>query len=69
MKVKLLQTCSVVALEGSIVEVSETQYRALGGFCELLEDKKAPEKVATPIEEPKEVKEPVKKPVRAKAKK
>ena len=70
MKVKLLQTCSVVAYEGSIVEVSEAQYKALGDFCTLVEDKKVPEKVEKPIEEPKpETKEPVKKPARAKAKK
>ncbi len=33
MKVKLLRDCSVVALKGSIVEVSEAQAKALGDFC------------------------------------
>ncbi len=71
MKVKLLRTCSVIALEGSVLEVTEAQYKALGDFCTLVDDKpKAPEKVEKPIEEPEVVKkaEP-KKPTRAKAKK
>lgn len=33
MKVKLLRDCSVVALKGSIVDVSEEQAQALGDFC------------------------------------
>lgn len=71
MKVKLLRTCSVIALEGSVLEVTEAQYKALGDFCTLVDDKpKASEKVEKPIEEPEAVKkaEP-KKPTRAKAKK
>ena len=69
MKVKLLRTCSVIALEGSVLEVTEAQYKALGDFCTLVDEKpKAPEKKAEkPIEEPEEA-EP-KKPTRAKAKK
>ena len=78
MKVKLLRTCSVIALEGSVLEVTEAQYKALGDFCTLVDEKPtAPEKkVEKPIEEP-EVVEPTKevkkaepkKPTRAKAKK
>lgn len=78
MKVKLLRTCSVIALEGSVLEVTEAQYKALGDFCILVDEKpKAPEKkVEKPIEET-EVVEPTKevkkaepkKPTRAKAKK
>lgn len=40
MKVKLLRDCSIVALTGSIVEVSEAQYKALGDFCVLADEDK-----------------------------
>lgn len=33
MKVKILKTCSVVVEAGSVVEVSESQFKALGDFC------------------------------------
>lgn len=39
MRVEILETCSLVAQKGSIVEVSESQYEALGGFCRLLSEK------------------------------
>lgn len=55
MKVKLLKDCSIVALKGSIVEVSEAQYKALGGFCVLVDEK--PKAVEA---EPKQTKAPVK---------
>lgn len=55
MKVKLLRDCSIVALKGSIVEVSEAQYKALGDFCVLADEK--PKVVEA---EPKQTKAPVK---------
>ena len=39
MKVEILETCSLVAQKGSIVEVSESQFEALGGFCRLVSEK------------------------------
>lgn len=64
MLIKLLQTSSVVALEGSIIEVTEEQYKALGSLCILMDDKKAEK----PVNESVKKEEP-KKATRAKAKK
>ena len=38
MKIRVLETCSLVAQKGSIVEVTQPQYEALGDLCELIED-------------------------------
>lgn len=66
MLIKLLQTSSVVALEGSIIEVTEEQYKALGSLCILMDDKK----VEKPEKETVKKEEPIKKSTtRAKAKK
>lgn len=43
MKIRVLETCSLVAQKGSIVEVAQSQYEALGNLCELIEE---PVKVA-----------------------
>lgn len=43
MRVEILETCSVVALKGSIVEVTESQFEALGGLCRLMSDDEAKE--------------------------
>lgn len=53
MKVEILETCSLVAQKGSIVEVTESQFEALGGFCRLLSDEK-PVKKAEKVEETEE---------------
>lgn len=47
MKIRVLETCSLVAQKGSIVEVSQSQYEALGNLCELIPDEpvKAEKKV------------------------
>lgn len=39
MKVEILKKCSVVCEPGSIVEVSERQFMALGDFAKLADDK------------------------------
>lgn len=56
MKVKLLRDCSIVALTGSIVEVSEAQYKALGDFCVLADEDKPKVIKAEPKAEPKATK-------------
>ena len=38
MKIRVLETCSLVAQKGSIVEVAQSQYEALGNLCELISD-------------------------------
>lgn len=55
MKVEILETCSLVAQKGSIVEVSESQFEALGGFCRLVSEKpvKKVEKAEETEEKPK----------------
>lgn len=55
MKVEILETCSLVAQKGSIVEVSESQFEALGGFCRLVSEKpvKKVEKTEETEEKPK----------------
>ena len=57
MKVEILETCSLVAQKGSIVEVSESQFEALGGFCRLVSEKpvKKVEKTEETEEKPKRV--------------
>lgn len=45
MKVKILKACTVICEPGSIVEVSERQFLALGDFAKLAE---AEEKVEAP---------------------
>ena len=57
MKVEILETCSLVAQKGSIVEVSESQFEALGGFCRLVSEKpvKKVEKAEETEEKPKRV--------------
>ena len=47
MKIRVLETCSLVAQKGSIVEVAQSQYEALGSLCELVNDEpvKAEKKV------------------------
>lgn len=47
MRIRVLETCSLVAQKGSIVEVTQSQYEALGNFCELISDEamKAEKKV------------------------
>lgn len=40
MKVEIIKRCSVICEPGSIVEVTESQYKALGGFFKPIEDKK-----------------------------
>lgn len=53
MKIRVLETCSLVAQKGSIVEVAQSQYEALGNLCELIEE---PVKVAkNVIETPEKV--------------
>lgn len=47
MKIRVLETCSLVAQKGSIVEVAQSQYEALGNLCELLDDE--PVKVANKV--------------------
>ena len=65
MKVEILETCSLVAQKGSIVEVTESQFEALGGFCRLLSDEK-PVKKAEKTEETEEKPKRVRKPTTAK---
>lgn len=55
MKVEILETCSLVAQKGSIVEVTESQYEALGGFCRLVSEKPAKTVKVEEAEEPKKV--------------
>lgn len=58
MKVEILETCSLVAQRGSIVEVTESQYSALGGFCRLVSEEKPvekPKKAEKADDEPKKV--------------
>lgn len=50
MKIQLLRKCCVVAEEGSIVEVSEDQYKVLGDFCRVINDK-----IETPEESKKAI--------------
>lgn len=40
MKVEITKRCSVICEPGSIVEVTESQYKALGGFFKPIEEKK-----------------------------
>lgn len=65
MKVEILETCSLVAQKGSIVEVTESQFEALGGFCRLLSDEK-PVKKAEKVEETEEKPKRVRKTTTAK---
>ena len=39
MKVEIIKRCSVVCEPGSIVEVTESQYKTLGGFFKPIEEK------------------------------
>jgi hypothetical protein len=51
MKVKIIERCSVVCEVGSICEVTESQYKTLGGFAVPYAEKKADaptEKKTTP---------------------
>lgn len=49
MKAEIVKTCSVICEPGSIVEVSERQYMALGDFAVPVKQKaETPEKKAAP---------------------
>ena len=39
MKVEIIKRCSVICEPGSIVEVTESQYKALGGFFKPIAEK------------------------------
>lgn len=47
MKVRILKACCVSVLPGSVVEVSEGQFKALGAFAEEVREQ-ASEEVAKP---------------------
>lgn len=40
MKIEITKRCSVICEPGSIVEVTESQYKTLGGFFKPVENKK-----------------------------
>ena len=47
MKIEITKRCSVICEPGSIVEVTESQYKTLGGFFKPIEEK-APKAEAAP---------------------
>lgn len=64
MRAVVKQTCTAVCLPGSVIEVSEEQFAALGGLVDRIETPEAVVKAAVETPEAKPVKKPA-----AKAKK
>ena len=54
MKAEIIKRCSVICEPGSIVEVSESQYKALGDFVKPVEAKSDADKEIKPKKGKKE---------------